>query len=126
VASDGQEAIEYLKGEGKFTNRAEFPLPFLVLLDLKLPIVPGLEVLRFIRQAALPILVVVLTSSENDEDIAAAYQLGANAYLVKPNEGARLFEMTKALKDFWLTINRPPPEILYASQSGKKSLGSHV
>ena len=117
VASDGQQALEYLKGEGRFANRAEFPLPHLVLLDLKLPFIPGLEVLRFIRQADLPILVVILSSSDNDEDIAAAYHLGANAYLVKPNETPCLFQLAKAIKDFWLTINRPPPETHYASHS---------
>jgi CheY-like chemotaxis protein len=110
VASDGQQAIDYLKGEGKFANRAKFPLPYLVLLDLKLPLVPGLDVLEFIRQADLPIMVVVLSSSENDEDIAAAYRFGANAYLVKPNETSELLDLAKALKDFWLTLNRPPPE----------------
>src|SRR2546426_4873268 len=85
VASDGQQAINYFKGEGKFSNRAQSPLPYLVLLDLKLPFVPGLEVLKWIRgQAQLPTAVVILTSSENEADIAAAYRLGANAYLVKP------------------------------------------
>src|SRR5437016_10582946 len=73
VAINGQEAIDYFNGEGRFTNRNEFPLPYLVLLDLKLPHVPGLEVLKFIRQAGLPTPVVVLSSSENEEDIATAY-----------------------------------------------------
>jgi CheY-like chemotaxis protein len=110
VACDGQQAIDYLKGEGKFANRAEFPLPYLVLLDLKLPYVPGIDVLKFIRQAHLPALVVVLTSSDSQADIAEAYHFGANGYIVKPNESARLFEIAKAIKDFWLTLNRPPSE----------------
>jgi len=111
VASDGRQAIGYLKGEGKFANRDEFPLPHLVLLDLKLPLVPGLEVLKWIReQAKLPIPVLILTSSENEADIEAAYRLCANAYLVKPNEVTKLVEVAKAIKDFWLTLNCFPAE----------------
>jgi CheY-like chemotaxis protein len=118
VAGDGQKAIDYLKGAGKFSNRAEFPFPCLVLLDLKLPFVPGLEVLRWIRQEAqLATAVIILTSSENEADIAKAYQLGANAYLVKPNEVAKLVEVAQAIKDFWLTLNRPPPEVALALNS---------
>jgi len=111
VAIDGQQAIDYFKGEGKFADRAEFPLPRLILLDLKLPFVPGLEVLKWIRrQARLQIAVVVLTSSEDAADLAAAYELGANAYVVKPNEVTKLVDVAKAIKDFWLTLNRPAPE----------------
>src|SRR5207237_4295601 len=98
IASNGREAIDYLKGEGKFANRDEFPLPHLVLLDLKLPLVPGLEVLRWIReQAKLPTPVIVLTSSENEADIEAAYRLSANAYIVKPNEVGKLSEVARAI-----------------------------
>jgi CheY-like chemotaxis protein len=110
VASDGQKAIEYLQGSGGFANREEFPLPSLVLLDLKLPHVPGLEVLKWIRQqAALSIPVVVLSSSESEDDIAAAYELGANAYLVKPSDTSELPDIAKTVKDFWLTRNRTHP-----------------
>jgi CheY-like chemotaxis protein len=77
-----------------------------VLLDLKLPLVPGLEVLKWIRQQAqLSVPIVILTSSENEADIEAAYRLGANAYLVKPNEVTKLVEVAKAIKDFWVTLN---------------------
>jgi DNA-binding response OmpR family regulator len=111
VATDGRQAISYFKGEDKFANRTEFPFPSLVLLDLKLPFIPGLEVLRWIRREAhLTIPVLMLSSSENEADIAAAYQLGANAYLVKPNELAKLVETAKAIQHFWLALNRPPPE----------------
>jgi DNA-binding response OmpR family regulator len=110
VATDGQQAIDYLNGEGNYANRAEFPLPSLVLLDLKLPLVPGLQVLKWIRrERSLFIPVVVLSSSENEEDIAAAYELGANAYLVKPSDTRHLCEIAKAIKDFWLTLNRFNP-----------------
>jgi two-component system response regulator len=110
IASDGQMAIDYLNGNGEFDNRNEFPLPYLILLDLKLPQVPGLEVLKWIRQEAdLKIPVVILTSSQSSEDVAAAYDLGANAYLVKPSDTVKLAELAKSIKDFWLTQNTPPP-----------------
>jgi CheY-like chemotaxis protein len=109
VASDGQQAIDYLKGTGKFADREEFPLPCLVLLDLKLPRVMGLDVLKWIRQQPGPALVViVLTASAEDADIATAYRLGANAFLTKPSESGKLEEMVKALHDFWLTHNTLP------------------
>ena len=111
VASDGQHALDYLKGEGKFSNRAEFPFPSLVLLDLKLPYVPGLGVLKFIREAGLPVIVVIFSSSESETDIAAAYRLGANAYLVKPGDTTRLVDIAKGIQQFWLTLNLPPPEL---------------
>jgi CheY-like chemotaxis protein len=109
VASDGQEAINYLQGAGKFADRGSFPFPCLVLLDLKLPYVMGLEVLRWIRQQSFPALpVVMLTASGEDVDISAAYQLGANAFLTKPCEAAKLQDMVKAIKEFWLTHNTLP------------------
>ena len=109
IATDGQEAIDYLYGDGKFADRAKFPYPCLVLLDLKLPFVMGLEVLRWIRKQpgkALP--VVILTSSAEDADIATAYGLGANGFLTKPSEVRKLEEMVKAIRDFWLTHNVLP------------------
>jgi len=111
VASDGQQAIDYLKGAGKFADRAEFPLPSLVLLDLKLPYVMGLDVLRWIRQQpGMPLVVVVLTASGEDVDVATAYRLGANAFLTKPSEASKLEDMVEAIKDFWLTHNILPRE----------------
>jgi DNA-binding response OmpR family regulator len=104
VASDGQEAIEYLQGAGKFGNREEYPLPYLVVLDLKLPYVMGLDVLKWIRQQSrLSPLVIILSSSQQIDDISTAYQLGANAYLVKTPDLAKLQEMVRAIRDFWLT-----------------------
>jgi two-component system response regulator len=128
VAADGQQAIDYLKGTGRFADREKFPLPCLVLLDLKLPYVMGLEVLKWIRQqpeAAL--IVILLTASAEDADIATAYRLGANAFLTKPSKASKLEEMAKAIKDFWLTHNTLPEEaqaepeasgVLYASTTG--------
>ena len=109
VASDGREAIDYLQGAGKFADRAQFPLPALVLLDLKLPYVMGMEVLRWIRQQpGIPMVVVMLTASSEDADIAGAYRLGANGFLVKPSEASKMDNMVKAIRDFWLTHNALP------------------
>ena len=111
VARDGQEAMDYLQGAGKFADRATFPFPCLVLLDLKLPYVMGLDVLRWIRQQPGPALpVLILTASGEDADIAAAYHLGANAFLTKPPEASKLQEMVKAIKEFWLTHNTLPQQ----------------
>ena len=111
IASDGQVAIDYLRGAGKFADRRKFPFPSLVLLDLKLPYVMGLDVLRWIRQqpwAALP--VIMLTASGEEADIVASYRLGANAFLRKPPEASQLVDMIKAIGDFWLTHNTLPQE----------------
>lgn len=111
VVSDGQQAIDYLQGTAQFGDRTRFPLPFLMLLDLKLPYVTGFGVLRWIRQhysETLP--VIVLTSSGDETDITTAYRLGANAFLTKPSEVGQLEEMVKAIKDFWLTRNTLPGE----------------
>jgi len=111
VANDGQQAIDYLKGVGKFADREQFPLPGLVLLDLKLPYVMGLEVLKWIRQQpGMVMVVVLLTASGDDADVAAAYRLGANGFLVKPSQASKLVDMAKAIKDFWLTHNTLPQE----------------
>jgi two-component system response regulator len=106
VASDGQRAIDYLQGGGKFSDRRQFPLPYLVMLDLKLPFVMGLDVLKWIRQQPhLNPIVIVLSSSQQKSDISSAYRLGASAYLVKTPDLAKLQEMVRAIKDFWLTHN---------------------
>ena len=112
VAIDGQEGKDYLEGVGKFVEREKFPLPCLVLLDCKLPHLMGLDVLKWIRQqpALAPLVVIMLSASGEDADVAAAYRLGANAFLIKPSE-ARTFEaMVNSIRDFWLTHNTLPPE----------------
>src|SRR4026209_540929 len=101
VARDGQQAIDYLKGAGKFADRGKFPLPCLVLLDLKLPYVMGLDVLKWIRQqTGMSLPVVMLTASGEEADIVAAYGLGANDLLVKPSEAGKLEEIVKAISVF--------------------------
>src|SRR5215470_12689740 len=86
VVEDGQQAIDYLGGAGKYANRAEYPMPCLILLDLKLPMKSGHDVLRWIQQqpALQMLVVIVLSSSRNTNDVDEAYQLGARSYLVKP------------------------------------------
>lgn len=110
VAKDGREAIEYLGGMGKFADQRQHPLPCLVLLDLRLPLVPGLDVLHWIRKqpalAQLPIL--VCTSSNLDCDVEAAYRLGANGYVVKPIRPADLQKIVRCIKKYWLEMKAPP------------------
>jgi len=111
VASDGQEGIDYLRGAGKFADRRKYPFPCLVLLDLKLPYVMGLDVLRWIRgQPLISLPVIVLSASGQDDDIATAYRLGANAFLTKPSQSSKLEDMMRAIKDFWLLHNTLPRE----------------
>ena len=117
IVRDGQEAIDYLQGEGKYANRDEYPLPSLLLLDLKLPRKDGLDVLKWVRsQPGLSALrIVVLSASEQVRDINKAYQLGANSFLLKPLDFTQFVEMTRALKGYWLWMSkepetsRPPP-----------------
>ena len=107
VVTDGQQAVEYLEGTGKFSDRTQFPLPMLVLLDLKLPHKNGHEVLRWIREQPEfeTLIVLILTTSREASDIEKAYRLGANSYLVKPPGAPQLIEIVKALKQFWLLHN---------------------
>jgi CheY-like chemotaxis protein len=108
VVTDGQQAIDYLSGTGKFADRKEFPMPCLILLDLKLPFRSGLEVLAWIREQPnlQPLVVLILSTSRESGDIEQAYRLGANAYLVKPHDVGHLGELMKAVKSFWLTFNQ--------------------
>jgi CheY-like chemotaxis protein len=110
VAKDGREAQDYLSGKDAFADREQFPLPCLTLLDLKLPRVMGLDVLRWIRRqpGLRSLIVIILTSSQQLSDIEGAYELGANAYLVKPSSPAELREIAITIKKFWLELNHPP------------------
>lgn len=114
VVSDGKEAIDFLGGTGKFAGRSEFNPPCLVLLDLKLPQKMGLEVLEWIRsQPALRrLIVIILSSSIHEGDVQRAYELGVNAFLVKPASTDTLADMCVALKHFWLIHNHSPIECL--------------
>ena|SRR5258706_10972366 len=110
VVRDGEQAIAYLKGEGQFTNRDEFPLPSLLLLDLKMPNKNGFEVLEWVRKQPqlTGLRVVVLTTSEEQHDINRAYQMGANSFLVKPMNIEDFFRLTEAIKGYWLWMSETP------------------
>jgi len=111
VVRDGAEALDYLLGTGAHEGRDLSERPAVMLLDLKLPRIGGLEVLRRVRATeSLKMLpVVILTSSKEDEDIARSYELGANAYVRKPVEFAEFVAATRTLGLFWLLLNEPPP-----------------
>ena len=108
--TDGDQAVSYLAGEGEYADREAFPLPSLILLDLKLPRKSGLEVLAGVREqpALRRIPVVVLTSSRQNVDLERAYDLGVNSYLVKPVAFNDLLEMIGALKLYWISFNETP------------------
>jgi len=107
AVSDGDEAIAYLSGTGKYGNREQYPLPHLLLLDLKMPRVNGFEVLSWLRKnpklCCLP--VVVLSSSNHEADVRQAYQTGANSFLVKPVDFNALVELVRTVHYYWLTLN---------------------
>jgi CheY-like chemotaxis protein len=113
VVEDGQEALDYLFGAGMHAGRDTSRLPALMLLDLKLPKVDGLEVLRRIRAnkhtRRLP--VIVLTSSKEEQDVAAAYDLGANSYIRKQVDFAQFDAGIKLLGAYWLGLNETPPKV---------------
>jgi two-component system response regulator len=111
VVRDGQEALDFLFGAGTHAGRDTSIQPQVTLLDLNLPKIGGLDVLRRLRAdprtALLPI--VVMTSSQQDEDIVRSYELGANSYVRKPVDFAQFTESVRQLGLYWLAINRPPP-----------------
>jgi len=111
LVRDGMQALDYVFARGRWAGRDPNLLPFLILLDLKMPNASGLDVLREIRKKkpARPIPVVVMSCSTEQADIASSYELGANAYVRKPVELAEFVEATRALGLFWLLVNEPPP-----------------
>jgi CheY-like chemotaxis protein len=110
VLPHGEAAIDYLAGRGEYADRQAYPLPALMLLDLSMPRVSGFDVLRWLR--AQPLLrrlpVIVLTSSSQDEDVARAYDLGVNSYIVKPSGLKQIADVAQQIERYWLAINRRP------------------
>jgi len=122
VVEDGKAAIEYMAGNGAYTDRAKHPLPCLVLLDLNMPGTSGIEVLKWIRRkpdtSSLP--VIVLTSSNQDADVHGAYVQGANGYVVKPSKIEDMVIMARAIKDYWLLHNRGGAWVQVTASNGDK------
>lgn len=113
VATDGQMAIDYLGGRGRFSDRAKFPLPGLILLDLKLPRRSGREVLEWLH--AQPTLsktvIIVFTSAQYVGDVSLAYELGANSFIIKPFDFSEYVEIARLLKGWWLRHNQFAPQM---------------
>ena len=112
VVRDGVEALDFLFARGAYADRVGKPLPTLILLDLKLPKLDGLGVLKAIRgdDRTRLIPVVVLTSSKEEQDLLQSYSIGANSYVRKPVNFAEFLEAVRVLSVYWLMMNNPPPE----------------
>ena len=112
VVTNGQAALDYLFRRGSYADRNAYPMPDLILLDLKLPRVDGFEVLRQIKST--PILkrlpVIILTSSKDEGDRALSYDSGANSYLVKPVSFEGFLGVVRQIEGYWLSLNVAPPE----------------
>jgi two-component system response regulator len=110
VARDGAEALEFIFATGRFASRETDPAPRVILLDLKLPLVDGLEVLRRIKggEETRSIPVVVLTSSREERDVIESYELGVNSYIVKPVDFEQFSEAVRMLGMYWLLLNQAP------------------
>jgi CheY-like chemotaxis protein len=110
AVTDGDKAVTYLSGADEYADREKFPLPAVVLLDLKMPRKSGLEVLAWIRgeQKVRRLIVIVFTSSRHDEDVNKAYELGANSYLVKPVGFEMLVDVAKMIQQYWINTNERP------------------
>lgn len=110
VVEDGEEALDFLFHRGKFATRAEQTLPRVVFLDLKLPKISGIEVLKEIRanEATAKLPVVIVTSSKEDPDIVSAYEYGANSYVVKPVDFESFYKAVSDMGMYWLVLNEPP------------------
>jgi len=113
IAEDGEAALDYLFARGPYAGRDVTDLPALVLLDLKLPKIDGLEVLRLIRadERTRRVPVVILTSSKEEQDVSAGYDLGVNSYICKPVDFLQFAKATEHLGLYWLVLNEPPPNV---------------
>lgn len=111
VVRDGQEAVDWLEGRGSYASRNPRDVPALILLDLKLPKIDGLEVLHRLRANPVTAIVpvVILTSSKEDRDRARGYQGGANSYVQKPVDFTSFVDAVRQLGLYWLMLNEPPP-----------------
>ena len=110
VVKNGVEAIDYLDGKGQYADRQKYPLPSLMLLDLRMPMKDGFEVLHWIRGSPQlrGLRVVVLTTSEDLRDVNRAYQMGVNSFLVKPLDLEDFVNLSNAIKGYWLWMSKAP------------------
>lgn len=110
VVSDGREAIKYLAGEDQYKDRLQYPVPRMLLLDLKLPLVSGIDVLRWIRKESpfRHLVVVIFSSSNQESDIESAYRAGANSYLVKTPLAENFSKTVELIYGYWLSLNEHP------------------
>jgi CheY-like chemotaxis protein len=108
LARNAAEAIDYLNGVGRFSDREQFPLPCLLMLDLNMPGTSGFEVLKYVREHEefRCIVVLVFTSSGREDDVETAYRLGANSYIVKPANPGELLHIMSTINAYWLGVNR--------------------
>jgi CheY-like chemotaxis protein len=116
--TNGDKALGFLAGVNEYADRITHPLPVLILLDLKLPGMAGLELLRWLRQQRelRRIPVVVLTGDEDLNTINAAYDAGANSYLAKPGERKRISDLVEKIQQYWLELNEPPQLVMRAQK----------
>jgi CheY-like chemotaxis protein len=110
IVSDGDEAVDYLSQQGEYADVTRFPVPLLILLDLKLPRRSGLEVLAWLKQQPKlkRLLVIVLTSSQEECDLSQAYDLGANSYLLKPINFQDFVSLVELIDAYWFKMNQKP------------------
>jgi len=109
---DGTEAVTYLNGEGQYADRSRYPFPGVLILDLKMPRMTGLELLGWVRNnphfRIIP--TIVMTSSRQDPDIQKAYELGANTYMIKPSSFDELISLVKSIHGYWTLAIKPRPK----------------
>jgi CheY-like chemotaxis protein len=119
IVTDGDNALARLEGIGQYQDRAQYPLPAFILLDLKLPGMHGLALLRWIRskKELRLIPVVVLTNSADASDVKAAYEAGANSYLLKPANRDEIYRVIEVIQNYWLEHNLAPSLVLRASST---------
>jgi len=110
IVSDGEEALDYLYNQGKYEDKVKYPMPGLILLDIKLPGIDGIELLKKIKEdpSLRRIPVIMLTTSEREEDIARAYNHYANSYLTKPVGFKEFEERIRQIDFYWIILNKPP------------------
>ena len=115
--SDGDKALAYLEGIGDYQDRIKHPLPIFIILDLKLPGMMGLQLLKWIRtrKELRLIPVIVLTNSSEESEVKSAYEAGANSYLLKPADRNEVFRVVKVIQSYWLEHNVAPPLVLRAN-----------